>query len=290
MERVAKSYAPLIENKGGKTTVTLSEDHPGYGDRRYVEHRERIAAAALHARAGDPAPYVMYSEEDDSTWRLVTTALSKLHEQYATAEYLTCIDALNLPSNRAPQLRDVSDAIGEVTGFRMFPAAGIVGTTTFYGGLADKSFNATQYIRHATQPWFSPEPDMIHEIIGHGAHLANERWARMYELVGKAVLRLTNPEAVQLVSRVFWFSMECGVVEEKGELKVWGASLLTSTGEMAQFRNADIRELDLAGMAKQGYEPDVYQPVLYKARSLGHFEDFLEDFLTTVDDDSPYAI
>ncbi|MFJ5560786.1 phenylalanine 4-monooxygenase [Streptomyces sp. NPDC093250] len=290
MDRVAKSYAPLIEERDGKTTVTLSEDHPGFGDRRYIEHRERIAAAALHARTGDPVPYIMYSEEDDATWQLVTTSLSKLHKQYAAAEYLAHFDALNLPSDRAPQLRDVSDTIGELTGFKMTPAAGIVGTTTFYGELANRTFNATQYIRHPSQPRFSPEPDMIHEIIGHGAHLANERWARMYELVGKAVLRLSNPKAVQLVSRVFWFSMECGVVEEKGELKVWGASLLTSAGEMAQFRNVDIRELDLAGMAKQGYEPDAYQPVLYKARSLGHFEDFLEDFLTMIDDDTPDAI
>jgi phenylalanine-4-hydroxylase len=290
MTRQPTAYAPLIKINDGNVSVILSEDHPGHGDERYIEHREWIAAAAMFARPGDSAPHIVYSDSDHWVWRLVTEELHDLHRRHASSAYLESLEALSLPSRRLPQLRDVSDTIEKATGFRMIPAPGIVECRTFYESLADRDFRATQYIRHASRPRFSPEPDMIHEIIGHGAHLMTERWAHLYQLAGDAVRRLRNPAVVELVSRIFWFCMECGLVDEDGEIKVWGASLLTSSGELMQFQNANIKPLDLAEMSRQDYKPDAYQRVLFAAKSQVHLEDFLDEFFTTVKDDSPYAV
>ncbi|MGC0337236.1 phenylalanine-4-hydroxylase [Streptomyces sp. SLBN-8D4] len=288
--RTSRPGPAVIEIRNGDISVTLPEGHPGYGDERYIERREWIAAAAIYARSGDPAPHVVYSDNDRQVWRLATEELRDLHRRHASALYLESVSALNLPSHRPPQLREVSDAIEKETGFKMIPAAGSVAVRTFYGSLADRNFHAAQYIRHVSRPEFSPEPDMIHEVIGHGPHLVNERWAHLYQLAGDAVRRLRRPEAVELVSRIFWFSIECGLVAEGGEPKAWGASLMSSTKELTHFQSADIRPLDLADMAKQGYNSHARQPVLFMANSHAHLEDFLGEFFTTIDDDSPYAV
>lgn len=290
MERQATAYAPLIKINDGNVSVVLSKDHPGYGDERYIERREWIAAAAIHTRPGDPAPHIVYSDNDYRVWQLVTEELHGLHQRHASSVYLESLKALDLPAHRPPQLRDVSDTIEKATGFRLAPAAGIVEDSSFYESLADRDFRATQYIRHSSQPRFSPEPDMIHELMGHGAHLVNKRWAHLYQLAGGAVRRLQDHAVIELVSRIFWFCMECGLVDEGGKAKAWGASLLTSIGEITQLQNANIRPLDLAEMSRQDYMPEAYQQTLFMASSHEHMEDFLGEFFTTVQDDSPYAV
>ncbi|MFG3052281.1 phenylalanine 4-monooxygenase [Kitasatospora sp. NPDC048239] len=280
----------LIDNNDGEISVTLPEAHPGYGDQRYIERREWIAAAAIHARPGDPASHVVYSGDDRRVWQLVREELHDLHQRHASSVYLESLSTLGLPSHRPPQLRDVSDTIEKATGFRMTPVAGSVSARGFYESLADRNFRSTQYIRHVSRPGFSPEPDMIHEVVGHGPHLVNERWAQLYQLAGDAVRRLQNSEVVELVSRIFWFGVECGLVREGGEVKVWGASLLSSVRELRQFQNTDIRPLDLAAMANQDYDSHAHQPVLFVADSHARLEDFLGEFFTTVEDDSTYAV
>lgn len=290
---MAPGYRPgpaIIENIDGEVSVSLPDIHPGYGDERYIERRQWIAAAALYARPGDPASHIVYSDSDRRVWQVVTEKLSDLHQRYGSATYLESLSALGLPADRPPQLRDVSDTIEKATGFRMTPVAGSAEARTFYESLGDRNFRATQYIRHHSRPEFSPEPDMIHEIVGHGPHLVNDRWAQVYQQAGEAVRRLRDPEAVELVSRVFWFGVECGLVHEGGEVKAWGASLMSSVKELAQFRNADIKPLNVAEMASQGYNSHAQQQVLFVADSQAHLEDFLSEFFTTVDDESPYAV
>lgn len=288
--RTRRPGPALIEIHDGDVSLTLPEGHPGYGDERYIERREWIAAAAIYSRPGDPAPHITYSDSDRQVWQLVTGELNDLHRRHASAAYLESLSALSLPSDRPPQLRDVSDTIQKLTGFRMTPVAGSTEARTFYEILADRTFLATQYIRHAARPGFSPEPDMIHEIIGHGPHLVNERWAQLYQLAGTAVRRLRNPSAVELASRIFWFAVESGLVNEGGKVKAWGASLMSSTRELAQLHDAKVRPLDLAEMSQQDYNSHACQPVLFMANSQAHLEDFLGEFFATVEDDSPHAV
>jgi hypothetical protein len=91
-------------------------------------------------------------------------------------------------------------------------------------------------------PFYTPEPDVVHEIIGHANMLANPVLADLYEVRGRASLRWpTTTTSLQYFSRVFWFSLEFGVVHEGGELKAYGAGLLSSFGEIDVFRRAEVR-------------------------------------------------
>ncbi|WP_431045778.1 phenylalanine 4-monooxygenase [Streptomyces sp. P1-3] len=284
MAAQATVYSPLIKTERGKISVEFSADHPGYHDQRYQEHRARIARAALDYRSGRPAPLIDYTDEEHEIWRLINAEFALKHQQYACEEFLEASERLALPTHRLPQLREASATIQRETGFAFEPAPGLVEQRDFYGSLADRRFQATQYIRHSSFPRFSPEPDMIHEIVGHGTHLCSPRWARLYELIGHTIRRLRTPEPVNAISRVFWFTVEYGLVRENGRLKACGASLLSSPGELEQFHKAEIRPLDTTSMAQQKYQVQNYQPVLYYAESLSHLEDTLSAFLTGAHD------
>ncbi|GHF52361.1 hypothetical protein GCM10010218_37270 [Streptomyces mashuensis] len=287
MFKEATLYSPVIKEDNGIVSVVFSRDHPGYNDPQYQKHRAAIADAALRHVPGRPAPYIAYTEEEHATWRTVGAELTAKHRTYGCREFLAGVERLALPADRLPQLSEASATIRRATGFTLSPAAGLVGVRDFYGSLADRRFQATQYVRHASMPRFSPEPDMIHEVVGHGSHLANPRLAALYELIGRTVRRLESDEAVALVSRVFWFTMESGLVREDGGVKALGASLLSSCAELEQFRQATIRPLDVAAMAALPYQVESYQPVLFCADSFTHLEDFLAGFLAAVTDDSP---
>ena len=282
----ATVYCPVVRQDQGSVTVIFSTDHPGFSDREYQLHRSEIARAALEFSPDGPIPWIDYTEPEQELWQMVATELAAWHERHACAEYLSGVRALGLATDRVPQLREVSAAVSALTGFRFAPAAGLVPVRDFYGSLADRCFQATQYVRHVSYPRFSPEPDMLHEVIGHANALGHPAFAELYELFGRTVRRLESPAAIKVVSSVFWFSMEYGVVREKGELKVVGASMLSSCGELEQFQQVPVRALDARAMAAQSYEVVDYQPVLFCADSFAHLEDFLAGFLHSVDEDT----
>ena len=142
---------------------------------------------------------------------------------------------------------------------------GLVPTRVFYGSLAARRFRSTQYLRHGSEPFYTPEPDVIHELIGHANGLASPKFATLYEAAGRASLRATSPEQLERFSRVFWFTMEFGVVHEEGDLRAYGAGLLSSFGEIEAFRDAEVREWDPDEMAAREYDITHFQPVLYCA-------------------------
>ena len=175
----------------------------------------------------------------------------------------------------------------ELTGFGYVPAAGIVGIEEFYGSLADRTFHSTQYLRHDAAPLYTPEPDLIHEVIGHGHLLADPQLAELNRLAGEAARRAGTPEALQLVADVFWFTIEFGVLREDGELRAYGAGILSSYGEIEEFRAMEIRSLDFTAMATIEYDITHYQPVLFAADSMDHLVDAVGGFFAALDDDTP---
>lgn len=271
---------------GGPSVEDLPADHPGFADVAYRRRRAAIAAAAERFVPGSRIPEVDYTAEEHAVWRLVSAELGRKHERHACAAYRRGRDALALPRDRVPQLQLVSERLAGLTGFGIRPVRGLVPTRTFYGTLADRCFCATQYVRHHSVPYYTPEPDIIHEVIGHANMLADPALADLYQRAGAASRRTTTPEALEVFSRVFWFSLEFGVVWEDGELRAYGAGLLSSYAEIEQFRDAEIRPLDIAAMAVRRYDIARYQPVLFAARSFAHAVDALSELFDSYDDDA----
>lgn len=284
-------YSPVSTREDGTVEVHLAQTHPGRDDDRYLRRRGQIAGAALAwERGAEPVPVIDYTEEEHEVWRRVSEELTSLHEEYAHPEYLEAKRALALPTERVPQLGEVSERLLPLTGWSYVCAPGLVPLRDFYADLGRRTFNSTQYLRHASEPLYTPEPDIIHEVIGHANQLASPRFAAITEAAGAASLRVESEEAMQLIADVFWFSIEFGVMYAGEDLKAYGAGILSSYGEMQEFASMEIRDLDLADMGTLNYDITTYQPVLFAARSLGHLEDVVGDFFATVDDERAAAL
>lgn len=283
----AQLYSPVTRARDGDVTVHLSDNHPGVHDESYRARRNAIAALALDHTPGLPIPRIDYTDAEQRVWRIVSTELARKHQVYACREVRESAALLALPRDHIPQLDEVSAALGPLTGFRYVPAAGLVPLREFFGSFAERTFHSTQYIRHHSAPLYTPEPDAIHEIIGHANQIACPRLAALYETVGRAVSRLETETALKFLADVFWFSLEFGVVREGDEIRCYGAGLLSSYGEIDEFGNATLRPLDVAEMGSRSYDITHYQPVLFCADSMDQIVDVLGEFFATMDDETP---
>ncbi len=280
-------YSPVSRTRDGGIDVELSADHPGVADPDYRARRNAIAALSVDHVPGQPVPQVEYSEVEHDTWRTVCRELRPAWRTSACRSFLDGAEELALPADHLPQLDEVTQRLKGLTGFRYQPVSGLAPLRTFYGSFADDTFFSTQYIRHHSVPLYTPEPDICHEVLGHANQLADPRFADLYRRVAGTVSRLETRAALGFLSKVFWFTVEFGVVEEGGDLRAYGAGLLSSFGELDAYRQAEVRDLEFAAMGTADYDITHYQPVLFAARSIDEVVDRVSSFLSAYDDDTP---
>jgi phenylalanine-4-hydroxylase len=260
--------------------VQLDPDHPGFRDPEYRRRRNQIAQIATKYHPGDPIPDAPYTDEEHQVWAVIWKALGPAHRQHACGEYLEALDRLEFSPDRIPQLRQVNEKVQAISGFRLEPVAGLVQPRVFLENLADGVFLCTQYIRHHSTPLYTPEPDVVHEIVGHGVTLACPRLAELNRLFGQAVKRTKSSDQLERLSRVYWFTIEFGVLRENGSLKAYGTGLLSSAGELEEMHQADLRPLDVEAISHQAYDPTHFQPVLFCADSFKEMDARLTQFLS----------
>ena len=261
------------------TIIQLDPDHPGFRDPEYRARRNRIAQIALGYQPGSPIPDAAYTAEEHEVWRTIWEALKPAHQKHACAEYLAALGRLQFDPLQIPQLSAVNEKVKAISGFRLEPVAGLVAPRVFLESLADGVFLCTQYIRHHSTPLYTPEPDVVHEILGHGVTLASEPLAELNRLFGAAVKRTPSSEALEKLARIYWFTIEFGVLREKGSVKAYGTGLLSSAGELEAMCSAELLPLDLAAMSTLEYDPTQFQPVLFCADSFAALYDELRSYL-----------
>jgi phenylalanine-4-hydroxylase len=259
--------------------VRLDPDHPGFRDAEYRARRNHIAQLAMDYKPGAGVPDAPYTEEEHALWRTVLAALEPAHERQACAEYVAAMRRLGLPRERIPQLAEVSARVREISGFRLEPVAGLVEARVFLESLASGVFLCTQYIRHHSTPLYTPEPDVVHELLGHAVTLASPRIAHLNRRFGEAVHRTASDAEFARLARVYWYTVEFGVLREGGEVKAYGTGLLSSAGELEAMSRAELRPLDLEAASRLEYDPTKFQPVLFCADSFDAMCEALGDFL-----------
>jgi phenylalanine-4-hydroxylase len=272
---------------GQEDLVKLDPDHPGFRDPVYLARRNAIARVALEYVVGDPVPRIDYSEEEHAVWRTVWEKLRPLHDRYACREYLDSRNRLALDRHHIPQLADVNAQLEPLTGFRMIPVAGLVSSRVFLAHLGQRMFLSTQYIRHASRPLYTPEPDVVHELVGHACTLCHPILAGLNRTFGEAAPRVSDEDLAAL-ERVYWYTMEFGLVTQPAagggapQTKAYGAGLLSSFGELERFlatSDVDIRTFDPDEAASRPYDPTTYQAVLYRVPDFASLARDVRDWL-----------
>ncbi len=271
-----------IANNTLEAGSDLQSDHPGFHDPAYRARRAMIDELARGYAHGGEIPVVEYTPEEVATWGEVYRRLGALHQRYACAEYRRVFEVMarecGYAADNVPQVRRVNAFLRGRTGFRLRPVAGLLGSRDFLNGLAFRVFFSTQYLRHHSAPLYTPEPDVVHELIGHAPMFADPAFADLSQEIGLASLGASDEE-IERLARCYWFSVEFGLVRERGALKSYGAGLISSFGEL-EYACADERpaggtqqrpELvpwDPAEAAGCDFPITEYQPRYFVAESL----------------------
>ncbi len=269
---------PVLQDHVEVRLVDLDPDHPGFRDPEYRARRNAIAQIAMGYRAGEPIPAAPYTDLEHDVWQRSGKHWDQRTANMPAPSTSTCLDRLDFGTNRIPQLSEVSEKVEAISGFRLEPVAGLVEPRVFLESLANGVFLCTQYIRHHSTPLYTPEPDVAHEIIGHAVTLASTRLAEINRLFGEAVKHTKEARELDRLARVYWFTIEFGVLREDGRVKAYGTGLLSSAGELAEMHKAELRPLDLEAAANHVYDPTHYQSILFCADSFDQMDQMLRDF------------
>ncbi len=253
-----------------ETSIALVPGHPGEGDPGYLARRGELSRLVARIESGAELPTVQYTAEETRVWRAVMDRLSNLHEIHASSLYLSGFRQLEMSVLRPPEPADLAAALLRETGFGLVLTDGLLDARVFLAHLGTRRQPCTVYLRHGSRPDYTPEPDLVHEAIGHAPMLADPDAARINEVMGKAAAT-ASPRQLEALLRLYWFTLEFGLVEERSGLRAYGAGLLSSFGELPHaFSDAvERRDFDLKRVIEQNYHHDRMQDVLYVAPSLG---------------------
>jgi phenylalanine-4-hydroxylase len=242
--------------------VELPSDHPGFADAAYRARRDAIAA---HTRGTG----VVYAPEEHALWSRLAGELPPLHARHACRAIREAGARVRLRREHIPQLDEVTAAILPHTGFSLRPVPGLVPPRVFLGTLAEGVFLSTQYIRHASRPHYTPEPDVVHELFGHAASLADPTLAALSREIGRASIGC-DEETMCALDRLYWFTLEFGLVLEDGRPKALGAGLLSSVAELRRAceGGATLRPLSVETIVATPFRTDAMQDVLFVAPSM----------------------
>lgn len=261
----------------------LKLDHPGANDQEYRARRDFIAGLAKQFRETGKITDVEYSPREQRVWRYVAEELEELQQKYASPFYLRAKRDLGIKTDRIPQLTEMNRRLRELTGFRLAPIEGLVETRGFLSWLSYRTMLCTQYIRHHSQPAYTPEPDIVHEAIGHIPMFTNPDFADFSQFIGHGA-RVASDAQIEELGRLYWFTVEFGMVEHEGGIKAYGAGLLSSFGELehAFSDKVDRRPFDLETVINHDYTYSDMQPVLYVVPSYAELKEITRQYIRRI--------
>lgn len=279
---VSDSDLPAFTDMPFEDIEELHLDHPGANDQEYRKRRDYIASLSKKFRETGVITDVEYNEDEQGIWRHVAAKLEELHEKHASPFYLRAKRDLGISNDRIPQLSEMNRRLKELTNFRLAPIEGLVNTRSFLSWLSWRTMLSTQYIRHHSRPEYTPEPDIVHEAIGHIPMFTNPNFADYSQFIGHGA-RIATDQQIEELGRLYWFTVEFGLVEHEGEVKAYGAGLLSSFGELEHAFSDEVerRPFDLERVINTPYDYSDMQKVLYVIPSYAELKEVTRNYIAT---------
>lgn len=231
-----------------------------------IEAQTRLRVAAPFLIEQDP---LAYTEEQHTVWNeLVKRRMPQLRE-HACREYLEGFAQIGLREDRLPNLKAVSALLRPRTGWQSTPVSGFLPADAFFEMLANRMFPTTTWLRSRESMEYTPEPDIFHDVFGHVPMHAHPVFGDFLQHYGKVCAGLTSAEALERMGRLFWFTVEFGLIRQDGEVKVYGSGLISSHGECSRVLEdgSEIRPFNLDEVLDQEFDTGSMQPVLFAVES-----------------------
>ncbi len=213
----------------------------------------------------DENGHAEYTAEENQTWHELITRQTPIVQGRACDEYLQGMKLLNLPTDRIPQCPEVSAVLQSATGWTLEPVPALIPSELFFQLLANKKFPAATFIRRREELDYIEEPDIFHEIFGHCPLLTNQALADFTCTYGKLCLKATEEER-EMLARLYWFTVEFGLINTKNGLRTYGGGILSSKTETPYCIESDIpvrKPFDVIDVFRTPYLIYILQPVYF---------------------------
>ena len=176
--------------------------------------------------------YENYTEEDQNVWKILFDRQFPHLPEAATEEFLKGLKKINFTADRIPNFEETNVILRELTGWEIYAVPGIVEDDLFFDLMANRKFPATTWVRKMSQLDYLEEPDMFHDVFAHIPLLTNQAFVDFLQAISKFGQEWIDDDwAIHLLSRIYWFTIEFGLIRENGQLRIYGAGVLSSSGE-----------------------------------------------------------
>lgn len=206
--------------------------------------------------------YSNYTQEDFDVWKTLYQRQTELLKDTVSSEYLKALDLIGFSAERIPDFEEVAESLKPLTGWSLEVVPNISEQREFFNFLSQKRFTATCWLRSMEQLDYLEEPDMFHDVFGHVPLLSNQHYTDFFEAISHIALEhIDNPKAIELLGRIYWFTIEFGLIRENGELKIYGAGIISSYDETKNCLSESTEKFpfDVSHIFNSEFRTDILQ-------------------------------
>lgn len=206
--------------------------------------------------------YGNYTNEDFEVWKILYNRQMENLPKAASAAYLDGLTKVEFVESEIPKFEETNKALEALTGWKLAVVPGIVPDYTFFELMSNKRFPATTWLRKMKELDYLEEPDMFHDVFAHVPLLSNQAFVNFLEALSNIGLKYVgNDYAIEILSRIYWFTVEFGLIEEESGLRIYGAGILSSAGEtkFSLSEQPPKHDFNVQEIANTPFRKDVFQ-------------------------------
>jgi phenylalanine-4-hydroxylase len=214
--------------------------------------------------------YEQYTNTDHAVWSILYTRQLETIRQVAYRNFIKGVEQLGFSDKKIPDFKVMNKKLEQLTGWQIYAVPGLISNSSFFERMKVKQFGATTWIRKQDELDYLEEPDMFHDVFGHIPLLTDPLICDyLYRMAKLAVKYIDNEDVIESVARLYWYTIEFGLVTEKSELKIYGAGILSSIGETEYCLSdkATLVPFDLQEIVRTPYIKDTFQKKYFVLQS-----------------------
>jgi phenylalanine-4-hydroxylase len=213
--------------------------------------------------------YAAYAPEQHAVWAELVGRVLPNVEQHAAREYLEGFEIIGLQRERLPNLAEITKRLGPRTGWSSTPVSGFLPAPAFFEMLANRLFPTTTWLRSRESLEYTPEPDIFHDVFGHVPMHAHRVFGDFLEHYGRVCAGVSDQATLEKLGRLFWYTVEFGLIRQHGAIKAYGSGVISSAGECQSVINGGcaIHDFSLDEVINTPVKVDELQKVLFAVNS-----------------------